>query len=209
MAFKKLSDEQITKIFTSLQSADIIFVEAHNIVGGLISWGTGDNDNFNPCHVFQYVGEGVGKTIEADGKAINWHLIEEYRKSLKSGEQRMIVYRLKNLTVDKLELIKKAWKEDLGKKYNWWVISCFAVWGLVRRFTPFGGLFGMIKNPAYTSNSMVCSQQVIQSLRYVDEYYKMITADKPVSNMTPEEACDRVPRIANQEIDSNYTDMIK
>jgi len=202
MGFKKMSDEKITELFKSLMPADIIFVEADNIVGWLISFGTANDDTFKPCHAMQYIGDGTGKTIEADGKAINYHVIEEYRNSLKKGEQRLVVYRLKDLTVEELDLIKKAWKEDLGKSYNWAVIGLFSVWGVLRKVPLLGGLIGMLPNVAYNSNSMVCSQQVAQSLRYIDRYYKVITADKPVSNMTPEELSERIIRIADFKVDT-------
>jgi len=202
MGFKKVSDEKITELFKSLQPADIIFCEANNIIGWGISWGSGDGDNFNPCHAFQYIGNGAGETIEADGKTIARHFIEEYRKPLSTGEQRLVVFRIKDLTAEELELIKKAWKEDFGKKYNWGVIGLFGVWGLVRNIPLLGGLLGMLPNVAYNSDSMVCSQQVTQSLRYIDRLYKVLIKDKPVSNMTPEELSDRIIRIADFKFDS-------
>lgn len=192
-------NEQWIEFCKSLQPGDIIHVESDDFTGHAISFGTADGKGIDPAHSFQYVGDGVGKTIEADPKGTQWHIIDEYKNRALKGEVRLIVDRIRDLTVLDLSLMKDKWKELIGKPYGWSTIAGFAIYGIFNRFTPFGGLFRMfMKNPLANKNSPVCSQSVylsVTSIQRVAEYMSLL----PFENATPNDLsawdlnfCDRV-----------------
>jgi hypothetical protein len=194
-----LTEKQWIEFCKSLQAGDIIHVESNDFTGHAISFGTADSKGIDPAHSFQYVGDGVGKTIEADPKGTQWHIIDEYRSRAEKGEVRLIVDRVINLTVDELNNMKDKWKQLIGKPYGWMTIVGFGVYGLFNRLTPFGGLFRLLmKNPLANKNSPVCSQSVYLAVTEINRI-KPFMKELPFENATPNDLsnwdllfCDRI-----------------
>jgi hypothetical protein len=197
-----MSDDEVNAFGAALQPGDWFFVEGTNFVDTLVQWGTGDDDKgevvkASVCHVGNYIGDGVGKTFEADGEKLAYHLFEDYRQRLKNGENRLICFRPKNLTVDELEIFKSGVKSYVGKNYNRWELFWFGVGSAITKFTPFGFVAGLVRNPAYKKDSVVCSQLSALVWQGVDRIYKKLTKDEPIENMTPEKLYDRILRVSD------------
>jgi hypothetical protein len=206
--FKKISDEEFNGFGSMFRPGDWFFVEGTDLVDVLVSWGTGDDNTgetvkMSPCHAGNYLGDSVGKTFEADGKKLAYHLWEDYRTKLKAGKNRVVCFRPRALTVEELGLYRKAVGEYAGENYNKWELFWFGVWGAINKFTPFGGLAGLVRNPAYKKDSVVCSQLAVLCWKYVLRIYTPIVKDKPIENMTPEELFDRILRVSDFVFDTN------
>lgn len=198
MAGLKMTQEQWIEFCKRLSPADVLFVETKNFfdVGTLIQWGTGNGNWLDPAHAFQYVGgDGNGRTIEADGKAVNWHIIDEYRDKVMKGDNRLVVMEAKEaLTVPELELIKKVWAEQHGKKYDIPALIGFGFYGIINRiFPPLGGLMRkFMRNPLAGKDMYVCSRQVRTSFKLVKRIYEVLTKGKFEESETPESLCERI-----------------
>jgi len=181
----KMTTEQWIEFCKKLMPGDIIHESEKNLIGGAISWGTEDSKGIDPNHSFQYIGDGVGKCIEACPDGTKYTQIDSFRNRVLKGTVRLWVDRINDLTVGELDLMKNKWKELVGKKYGWWTIAGFAIYGIFNRFTPFGGLFRMfMRNPFANKNTPVCSQDVYLAVTEI-ERVKPFMKEMPFENATP------------------------
>ncbi len=189
--------EDCIKFAKAMQSCDDFYVEGKDFVAKLVQFGTGNGKGYNnipfdPNHVGIYIGEGQGKTIEADGKKVAYHLIEDYFNNLIAGKVRIVVLRIKNITGEQIEKKKRAIKSQLGQEYNMTVNFWFGIWGLIKKIPVIGGGLGWIaskiRNPGYKPNSPNCSIATAKANFILPEIEKaVVNADgKPLENRTPE-----------------------
>jgi hypothetical protein len=192
--------EDCIKFAVKLHTLDCFFVEGQDFVAKLVQFGTGDGKGYNnipfdPNHVGVYIGEGQGKTIEADGKSVAYHLIEDYFDNLINSKVRIVVLRIKNLTMEELEMGKVAIKSQVGEQYNNAVNFWFGVWGLLRHIPVIGGglswLASKIRNPGYKPNSPNCSIATAKMLDAIPRISNVLKNDGiPIENRTPENLFD-------------------
>ena len=188
----KLSQEDCISFAKSLQPGDNFFVMGSDLVARLIQFGTGEKgDDFDANHVGAYVGNGNGQTLEADGKQVAYHLISDYFDQLKNGKCRIIVYRIKDLSVDELELMKIEMKNQLGMKYNNALNFWFGVWGLVRWIPGADWLAGRLRNPGNKKNEVNCSVSKNRIDNAV-ERARLALGKIATENATPENLYERV-----------------
>lgn len=189
----------------SLKECDIVFEVVKSGVGEIIEWGTEQpGDKIVPCHVFMK--RAGNATVEADGKAVDIHNINEYKDKVVSGASRLIGFTLNNLTPDKVAIIEATIDTQIGEAYNWFDIAVYSVWGVINKVSSWlGGLLEKIPNPMYNPKFPVCSIQTVLALQKLSEYYNPMVSDMPINNMTPEAEFDRITRIATQTTDTaNY-----
>ena len=182
-----MTKEQWIKFCKALQPGDVLFVESKDITAFAITLGTGNRDDIETAHSFQYVGNGQGVTIEADPKGTNWHHIDEYMDRTIAGKTRLIVCRPKDITVEELEQMKIEWKNLVGRPYGWGAIVGYGIYWFIKN-TPIGALISAFKlaNPLANPKTPVCSQAVYLALKAHDLSARTIHKKLKFGDCTPE-----------------------
>ncbi len=167
---EKLTNDQWIDFCKGLAECDIMLVEGKNILGRIIEWGTGNKNNLDPSHALMYLGDGSGKIIEATDKGVVYDVIEKYKKDVMNAKSRIVTFSIIDLSVDEAKKIKDVAKNLVGYKYGWASYIGWSIYGIVNKFTPFGGLLrkGWIKNPFSNEKSPICSQVVFELINSVD-----------------------------------------
>ena len=205
MGLKKITEEQWNAFVSQLKPLDIIFEETHEFWswGTLTKFGTGNSDTLDPSHVF-LTGR-LPETIEADGKAVNVHNIQEYKKAVMEAKNRLVVFRCDIVQGATPEQIKKGIEIiylQVGTKYDGGANAGHATRGIIKKL--FGWLdFIMEKIPNIFADKkkLNCSQSV---RTWFDDFHKFLDAgannrlsDKNTEKETPETLQERIHYIAD------------
>lgn len=206
----KMTYDQCVEFAKSLQPFDMFFVQSGDLTGAMIQWATGNRDGFDANHVGIYLGEGIGRTLEADGKAVEYHLISDYFPKLQSGDTRLKIYRINALTVPETEDMKVVVKAQYKKPYSQVINGFFGVWGIVNKIIPAAGwLMGKLRNPGVkhakdgSLENYVCSISACE-VWLGNKRVKPTLLDKALENRTPENLFNSVNNspVAGQAVDT-------
>ena len=186
---KRLTEENWIDFCKRLHTGDIIFEESNDILGKLISWGTGNNSNIDPSHVFQYIGDGAGKIIEATNNGVVFDVIEKYKNKFINLQSRLVVYRIIDLTVNDLEKMKEKWNKMVGLKYGFLSYIGWSFYVLINKFTQLGGVFklNILRNPFSKREAPICSQVIYMAIEDIENIKRLFkTKNYFYENCIPE-----------------------
>ena len=205
--YKAKTEADWTDLLNHVSDYSVFFVQGDDFPSeaiqiGAASFGDDPNDpmkNFTANHAGNLI-TGLN-TFEADGDKLRYHSLNDMKAKFMSGDIRILFYKPENWLPEYIPFVQKAIAEYNGQNYNGWENFFFGV-GDALRFTPLHWLIDLIPNPAYKSNSVVCSQLTILLYKFIDAIYKPIVADLDISKMQPEELARRITRTFVFEYDT-------
>ena len=187
------------QMISGVQPNSIFFVEGDDFGSMAIQFGALGIDavpdvmkNFTANHAGDYLTD--GKTFEADGEKLAWHMLNDYKSKYLSGDVRLAFFSPKvtlwSPYCPALEM--KACAEYCGDNYNVWENFWFGVGDFFRLLPPLRPIIDAIPNPAYRANSVVCSQLAILCYKYITSLYNAVLCGQDVSKVQPEELMRRI-----------------
>jgi hypothetical protein len=191
-----MTRQQYDKLKALILNGHKVCVFCDDLSGEVIQWGSEDNnspdpakfvDFLHPVHWFRVFDS--GRTIEADPKGSQWHLLDEYMDRIISGEVRFMVFTDDPSPVELAQFLAEGTRQ-VGKPYGWGAILGF---GLAKLFkdTFIGAIWrnNQWNTPWCDRNDPVCSQGVkLQDDNTVRLFY--LYADLNWKNATPQALLD-------------------